>query len=418
MFQNAIIDVAIGLILMYLMLSLLCTVVNEYISTKLNLRSKTLRDALKKLIDDPALLKNFYEHGLITSSSQASGSGAQSLLQAAATWVGAYHSLKNQVAPPTTAGAATATPVEAEHPSYLASGTVALALLGSLLKKTPGTLDVAGITAAINALTGPTGDPKIKDALKASLLKAGNDIDQLQQGIATWFDDSMDRLSGAYKRKMKWIAMLIGLLVAIAFNADSFNVATTLWNDPERRASTIAIATQAATTKKSSSASTQATTEQDLRDAVTDSEKMLRTLPIGWQCLAPACTGSGSRSCRGSGTCRGSRTCRGRGACRGSRTCRGRGACRGSGICQGRSSAREVLGEPFVALAQSNSRLDPDRARAQPRRAILVRHAEQIHQPARSRRQAEAGRPETVSQPPTPSFAGHRARRRAISSRM
>ena len=40
--------------------------------------------------------------------------------------------------------------------------------------------------------------------------------------------------------------MLIGLLVAIAFNADSFNVATTLWNDADRRASTVAIATEVA----------------------------------------------------------------------------------------------------------------------------------------------------------------------------
>ena len=38
MFQNAAIDVAIGLILMHLMLSLLCTVVNEFIATKLELR--------------------------------------------------------------------------------------------------------------------------------------------------------------------------------------------------------------------------------------------------------------------------------------------------------------------------------------------------------------------------------------------
>ena len=285
MFQNAIINVAIGLILMYLMLSLLCTVVNEYISTKLNLRSKTLRDALAKLIDDPTLLKNFYEHGLITSSSQASGSGAQSLLQAVATWVGAYHGLKNQVAPPTAAGVATATPgAEAEHPSYLASGTVALALLGSLLKQTPGSQDVAGITAAIGKLTGAKGiaDPKIKDALTACVLKANGDIGKLQQSIATWFDDSMDRLSGAYKRKMKWIAMLIGLVVAVAFNADSFNVATTLWNDPDRRASTIAIATEVA--KKSPPVPA---TSADLNKAVTDTEKMLRSLPIGWSCPAP-----------------------------------------------------------------------------------------------------------------------------------
>ena len=56
---------------MYLMLSLLCTAVNEYIATKLSIRANTLRDALKKLIDDPALLTNFYQHGLIASNFHA-----------------------------------------------------------------------------------------------------------------------------------------------------------------------------------------------------------------------------------------------------------------------------------------------------------------------------------------------------------
>jgi hypothetical protein len=317
MLQNPAIDVAIGLILMYLMLSLLCTVVNEYISTKLNLRSKTLRDALQKLIDDPTLLKNFYEHGLITSSSQASGSGAQSLIQAAATWVGAYHSLKNQVPPPTTSGPATATPIEAEHPSYLASGTVALALLGSLVKQSGATTTIAGVQTAIDAL--PVS--KIKDAFQATMLKAGDDIDKLQQGIATWFDDSMDRLSGAYKRKMKWIAMLIGLAVAIGFNADSFKVATTLWNDPDRRASIIGVAAdiaknppsslqQADDQKKTVDPAQVASQQQqpgcpppgglkqpctatkppspDVGAAIEQSERTLHSLPIGWDCPVKA----------------------------------------------------------------------------------------------------------------------------------
>jgi hypothetical protein len=312
MLQNAVIDVAIGLILMYLMLSLLCTAVNEYIATKLSIRATTLRDTLQKLIDDPKLRTYFYEHGLIASNSRASGTGLQSMLQVAANLFGASSLLKNQVtgseAPAAAAGAAAggggavagagaaangggaaagagaaAAPVasdEAEHPSYLASGTVALAIMGSLLKRTPGTADMNGLQAAIAALPA---DSKIKDSLQATLLKAGDDIHKLEKGIATWFDDSMDRLSGAYKRKMKWIAMLIGLLVAIAFNADSFKVATTLWNDPDRRASTIAIATEIASKKPV--ASTQPDQEK-LEAAVKDTEKMLRSLPIGWNCLA------------------------------------------------------------------------------------------------------------------------------------
>jgi hypothetical protein len=251
MLQNAVAEVAIGLILMYLMLSLLCTAINEFIATKLSIRATTLRDTLQKLIDDPTLLTNFYEHGLIASNFQASGTGSQSMLQVAANLVGAPGLLKNQVAAPkpaaaaagSGAGTAPAAGGETEHPSYLASGTVALAIMGSLLKQTPGAAaDITGVQSAIAALP----DSKIKDALAATALKAGDDIKKLEKGIATWFDDSMDRLSGAYKRKLKWIAMLIGLVIAIAFNADSFKVAATLWNDPDRRASTIAVATDIA----------------------------------------------------------------------------------------------------------------------------------------------------------------------------
>jgi hypothetical protein len=303
MFQNAAIDVAIGLILMYLMLSLLCTAVNEYIATKLSIRANTLRDALTKLIDNPDLLTNFYQHGLIASNSRASGTGSQSTLQAVSN----------------------AAPGD-QHPSYLASGTVALAIMGSLLKQTPGSANLTGVQTAIAALP----DSKIKDSLEATLLKAGNDIEKLEKGIATWFDDAMDRLSGAYKRKMKWIAMLIGLVVAIAFNADSFKVATTLWNDPDRRASTIAIATdiskkdfaefeQAASQKKPGDAAPPAGQKQPgdaapadgqkqppaggpppadpkqqgngktpdsnkLGKAIENTERALRSLPIGWDC--------------------------------------------------------------------------------------------------------------------------------------
>jgi hypothetical protein len=272
--------------MMYLMLSLLCTVVNEFIATKMNLRAATLKDALQKLIDDPTLLSNFYAHGLIASNARASATGSQSTLQAV---VNAPSAVKNLMTTPQ-APAATAVAVTAEqHPSYLAGGTVALALMGVLLKQQspPVTADFAGVETAINNL--PVA-PKLQEALQASLLQANGNINILRQSIATWFDDSMDRLSGAYKRKMKWIAMLIGLLVAIAFNADSFNVATTLWNDADRRASTIEVATQIA--QKPLPTPGQPVDQKKLGDEIKNTELTLRSLPIGWNC--PAQTAGGS----------------------------------------------------------------------------------------------------------------------------
>lgn len=320
MFQNAAIDVAIGLILMYLMLSLLCTVVNEFIATKLKLRASTLQDALPNLIDAPALLKSFYAHGLIASNSRAGATGSQTTLQAvisgpglaAASAASAVKSVKAMLQAAPAAGAPPAAdvappaaepvkeeglaanvslaptgPVKEEHPSYLAGGTVALALMDCLLKQqtqpqgTPAAARLATLETAISTL--PVAS-KLKDALEASLLQANGDIDALRRSIATWFDDSMDRLSGAYKRKMKWIAMLIGLLIAIAFNADSFNVATTLWNDADRRASTIAVATQIA----GKTLAEQSVDQKKLGSEVRTTETTLRSLPIGWNCQEEA----------------------------------------------------------------------------------------------------------------------------------
>ena len=292
MFQNAAIDVAIGLILMYLVLSLLCTVVNEFIATKLKMRAKTLEDALTKLIDDPTILSNFYSHGLISSNARASATGSQSTLEAVINAPSAFKSLMTAAPAPAenagVAAAANTAPAKVEHPSYLAGGTVALALMQSLLKQNPTlTANFAGLEAAINGLTVA---PKLKDALRAALLQANGNIEELRKSIATWFDDSMDRLSGAYKRKMKWIAMLIGLLVAIAFNADSFNVATTLWNDADRRASTVAIATQIA--QKPVPTPGQDVDQEKLGKAVKDTEATLRSLPIGWNCPVQGRSGS------------------------------------------------------------------------------------------------------------------------------
>src|SRR5262245_3633819 len=78
MFQNAAIDVAIALILMYLMLSLLCTVINEFIATKLKLRAKALASTLEQLLDNQTLRDTFYRHGLIVTNKRATATGPQS----------------------------------------------------------------------------------------------------------------------------------------------------------------------------------------------------------------------------------------------------------------------------------------------------------------------------------------------------
>lgn len=165
MFQNAAIDVAIALSLMYLMLSLFCTVINEYIATKFKLRARSLAQALAKFLDDDTLRATFYRHGLIVTNKSATATGLQSapgvttMTNAAASGASAIASgvrmlmraapSRRRAAstrPPARAAVATATAPapEQDHPSYLSSRSVALALIGSLdtTKPLPGIEDI------------------------------------------------------------------------------------------------------------------------------------------------------------------------------------------------------------------------------------------------------------------------------------
>jgi hypothetical protein len=268
MFPTPAMDVAIGLILMYLMLSLLCTVVNEFIATKLSLRSKSLAAAIEQLIDDKTLRDTFYKHGVIAGAMEVTKPGTQSTVSAV---ISIASTMADGVKKMIGRGPATSPPPapnanqKVNHPSYLAGSTVALALIGSLDPTTP-VPGIAEIKKAALAL--PAG--AVRDAVLSNLMVANDDVDKLRTSIATWYDDSMERLSGAYKRQLKWITMLIGLAVAVVFNADSLKVATTLWNDPDRRALVVESATKVVPLPKNGQPTTTGET--------------LRPLPIGWNC--------------------------------------------------------------------------------------------------------------------------------------
>src|SRR4051812_27402153 len=197
---SAFLDIAIGLLLMYLLLSLICTIVHELITTVLSARAKTLARTMKTLIDDPTIRDAFYNHGLITNAAQASRTGSGTAVVAGQKYV----------------------PAEPKHPSYFDPRTVALALLDSIDKTTqanpngqtdfPGYQDVKSSVAAMP-------DSNIRDVLLSSLAAANGDLNNVRQELEAWFDTAMDRLSGGYKRWSKRIALLIGIIVAVGLNA-------------------------------------------------------------------------------------------------------------------------------------------------------------------------------------------------------
>jgi hypothetical protein len=68
MFGSSILDVAIGLIFVYLFLSLICSAVNEGIASLVNKRGNILFEGIKNLLNDPkftGLAQQLYTHGLV-----------------------------------------------------------------------------------------------------------------------------------------------------------------------------------------------------------------------------------------------------------------------------------------------------------------------------------------------------------------
>ncbi len=70
MFGSEILEVGMGLALVYLIVSILCTAVNEWIARLFALRAKTLESGIEKLLNDDEVKKKIYNHPLVKGLSR------------------------------------------------------------------------------------------------------------------------------------------------------------------------------------------------------------------------------------------------------------------------------------------------------------------------------------------------------------
>jgi hypothetical protein len=71
--------------------------------------------------------------------------------------------------------------------------------------------------------------------------REGEDFVQtIQIRIETWFNETMERLSGWYKRKTQFTTFTIGLILALFLNIDSIQVSNHLWREPTLRQAIVA----------------------------------------------------------------------------------------------------------------------------------------------------------------------------------
>ena len=129
-------------------------------------------------------------------------------------------------------------------------------------------------------------NPGLNKSVTALIKQAEVYAQQGEQAVAgmrvnleTWFNDAMDRLSGAYKRRAQLIALIIGFIVALILNVDTIRVATSLWREPTLRQAIVAEAQNYTQTDTS-----QASTATSPLDNIPALETQLQALniPFGW----------------------------------------------------------------------------------------------------------------------------------------
>lgn len=250
-------DVAIGLALMYLILSLFCTIINEYIASLLKLRAKGLEQGLTALAAGAPFMAALLAHPLLAAAApkgkaalKAAGNALelaradfnrhqQALADAQqrqpAPGIAELEHLESvvQQARRVVENLERATAPDAlksrERASYLSGQTFVSALL-DMVNPAIQTSDTATYKAILSGIdTIP--DDRVRASLRAIVNNTGASLQSTRDALAHWFDSEMAHLQGAYKRRIQVMALAVALAVAAATNADTLAVARALWTD-------------------------------------------------------------------------------------------------------------------------------------------------------------------------------------------
>jgi len=279
----AALDIVIGLTFIYLLFSLVVTAANEIWLSLLDQRTRFLRQGMRDLFHEynhpalpgwwrsflgkiglrrdpsivpphvapppPTFLEEFYDHGLINAFSKG----------------------------------------EDERPTYIAPGVFATVILDLLTRKAgaapaKGAARTKQLRDGIAAITAT--NPHMAQSLRALLEEAGGRPEIFRKQIEGWFNDSMDRVTGWYKRYSQQWLLVLGLLLAVVCNVDSMHIVRSLSADPHLREAIVNQAgTYAQSRPKDSNIQPTAPAGKDskiagFKDAVGDLGGL--SLPIGW----------------------------------------------------------------------------------------------------------------------------------------
>lgn len=195
MFGSTVLDVVLGITFVYLLLSVICSTLKEWISGMFDMRANTLEIGIKRLLVDDNVRKQFYAHPIISGLSKETTSNG------------------------------------VVKPSYIAATDFAGALIDVLAPAGRGPTTFTGLRSTIEALP----DENTRRTLLVLIDKSEGDVTLARKNVEAWFDSSMERVSGWYKRKIQKIIIGLAFIITVISNADTFVIVDALWKQPAIR---------------------------------------------------------------------------------------------------------------------------------------------------------------------------------------
>ncbi|WP_217603075.1 hypothetical protein [Chitinophaga sp. GbtcB8] len=232
MFDSPVLNVVIGLTLIYLLYSLLASLLGELLSTTFNLRSLLLRVALERMLND-----GYYAR-------RDKWRNRWSSVVNAVRWFFLFpnHNFKSSLAGrfyehPSIkylAKAERPSPFAETRPSYLTDVYFVSTFIRMLIEMGMGTTDDEKIASALKLNTLHMQQRTAKNVIGIYQEAKGNTA-AFKEGLRRWYNETMDRTNGWYKRKMQFMLLLIGLSLSILFNVDTIRITKLLARDPQAR---------------------------------------------------------------------------------------------------------------------------------------------------------------------------------------
>lgn len=205
-----VLDVFIGLFFIYTLYSLFTTVIIEIINTNFQFRALSLKRSIQRMLNDSKNDEVFGEKFYKEATIKYLASGG----------------LFNK-------------------PSYILSRNFSKAVI-ELLKRESNKPGIPSIKVKDTLENGLKKEKETSKFIHSLYQDANGDMIKFKVYLEEWFDDTMERATGWYKKWIQVITFVVGFAIALIFNVDTLKIVDKLSKDPKIREQYIQLASQLA----------------------------------------------------------------------------------------------------------------------------------------------------------------------------